>query len=117
MNRKTPKHVLELLKRHENLIQYITECIRAKTTVPVENQAPHIRDNSVEGWVGMASGCNAMLEESLSIAGCYAGFCYLAAAPIYTDGGGKYVPSTNPPSTNPNNPDFAEWRRQYFARL
>lgn len=100
-----------MLERHEALLKYITECIQTKTTVPVENQDPHIRDNSVEGWVGMANGANAMMEDVLFVFGCYAGFRYISEGPTLGVGADEYTPTTAP-----GRPYFAEWRRQYYTR-
>jgi len=111
---KTPDKILELIKRHEAHIAYVDEMIRVKTTVPVENQAEHIRSKSIDYMEGLAVGANQMLENALFEYNCYAGFCYRGVPVTHRDeGGGTYLVA---PYVGPDNPDFKEWRRQYFTR-
>lgn len=108
--KKTPKHLIELIQRHEDYVDFANERIRVKTTVPIENQAPHLHDLTVAEIVAQATGYWVAVEAALMAYGCYAGFHYVGHK--VSDGHGKahwtYV--------HPGDPEFAEWRRCYYIR-
>jgi hypothetical protein len=108
--KKTPKHLVEFIQRHEDYVDYANERIRVKTTVPVENQGDHIKRITVAEIEGQATGYWVAVEAALMAYGCYAGYSYVGRK--VSDGHGKahwtYV--------KPGDPDFAEWRRVYYVR-
>jgi hypothetical protein len=105
--KRTPNTVRLMLENHRNRLAYIDECLRVKATVPVENQAAHIRDNPVEHFVGMAWGANVTIEELLFAHKCYHGYRY--AGPIQQINGVNHYPHVST-----KHPDFREWRRLYM---
>lgn len=109
MARKTPDHLREAINRHVEYLDYITDILRVKATVPVENQAPHVREKPVEYWTGLADGANAMLENCLLLYGCYAGFGNIAPKQIVE--GRVYHRFVQH-----NDPEYAGWRRLYYTR-
>lgn len=106
--RKTPKHLVELIQRHADFVDYADERIRVKTTVPEENQADHIKGITVAEIEAQATGAWVMLENALMAYGCYAGFCYVG---LKVRENGAYVWRGVPPS----HPEFKEWRRHYYT--
>jgi len=111
MSRKTPKYILGLMEYQQGVMSHVTEILRVKNDVPIENQTSYIREKSEDYWVGLADGANAMLEEALRRANCYAGFQNQAEKPVVLESGDSFIPWTRPDS-----PDYAGWRRQYLTR-
>lgn len=108
--KKTPKHLVELIQRHADYVDFANERIRVKTTVPEENQAEHIRSITVAEIEGQATGYWVAVESALMAYGCYAGYSYVGHKQTDSDKGGVW---TYP---KPGDTDFAEWRRLYRAR-
>jgi hypothetical protein len=108
---KTPAKVLELLKAQQEMMRWIDECLRVKSTVSVENQAAHVKNRSEDYWIGRAEGHNSMLETILHQHNCYAGFNYQAATPTFGDEGAPYYQIVNT-----QHPEYAPWRVQYYER-
>jgi predicted naringenin-chalcone synthase len=109
--KKTPKHLLDLLQRHEHSVQWTNEVLAAKQ-LPLENQAELVQKHSSEYWIARQVGFNEAIEHALLSYGCYAGFAYLAARPKFIEGTTeKFVPTVGI-----DDPDFQEWRRKYFTR-
>lgn len=111
---KTPAKVRELINCHMGYVDHVDEMIRVKTTVPVENQAEHVRSKSVDFMEGMAVGFNQMLEAVLFEHNCYAGYMNVGHKQSRPDEG----PGVNywSESVEPSHPDYADWRRHYFTR-
>lgn len=103
MARKTTKAALVALERFRNQINYLEEVIRVKTTVPIENQAAHVQEKSLDYWYGRIDGAVAQVEDALFDNNCYHGF--------------HYVAKDWSTWTGPNSPEFAEYRRQYNTRI
>lgn len=113
MARKTPKHLLPLFDRHQALIEHVTEVLRVKRTVPLENQANYIKEKPEEYWIGLADGYNGLLESALHESKCYAGFCVIGATKVRVEGTeSEYYY----PSIGWDHPEYAGWRRQYYIR-
>jgi hypothetical protein len=110
-NKKTPKHLIDLLERHEHAVQWTNEVLAAKA-LPLENQAELVQQHTSEYWIARQEGFNDAVEHALMTYGCYAGFGYLAAKPQFVEGTTeKFIPTIGI-----DDPDFQEWRRRYFAR-
>lgn len=111
--RKTPKYLAALIERHADFCDHVDELIRVKTTVPVENQAQHVRDGTPELWIGRAEGYWIALETALMAYGCYAGFMHVGPkkAQLNSDNTVSYSWT----GVGPNDPEYREWRRHYFA--
>lgn len=114
---KTPKALREAIADYDRAVEYTEELIRVKTTIPVENQAQHVRDGSPEVWIARLEGQWVMLESMLHRAHCYAGFQYLGPK-VY-----QLIEGSAPPqyisvrySIGCDHPDFAPWRRTYFTK-
>lgn len=108
--KRTPKHLRELIQRHDEFINYCEERIAAKTTVPVENQAAHIRQTTVECIVGQAEGAWVMLEAALMAYGCYAGYSNFGLKQTNADG------AAHRSSVTPGHPEYRDWFRIYYTR-
>lgn len=104
--KKTPDHIVNMLQRHADNVEHHEEMIQVKLTVPIENQAQHVRQNTVEQMIGRIEGMNTMVEEALHAYGCYRGFTY-RARPKTIDG------TTVRVFVGPNHPEFKEYRRTY----
>lgn len=116
--KKTPPHIIDMLQRHLDQVEWIEEGMDVKQRVPVENQAEHIRSKSVEFMLGkieglnsMIEGLNSMIEDALHAYGCYAGYSHRAR------------PTTLPGTTEKfrewvglADPRFTEYRRVYNVR-
>lgn len=109
---KTPAKVLELMEQQQSHMRWITDLLHTKRTVPLENQADHVKENTQEYWIGIARGINMMLEVALMAHKCYAGFSYQARLPLVLANGESYIPTIGP-----NDADYASWRVKYIARL
>ena len=109
MKRKTPAKVVNLISRHLDTMDYIDECIRVKTTVPVENQGWHIQRTSVERMIGMADGANQMIEVTLFEHGCYAGYKNIGEKKTINGCSFREWAKLD-------DPNFADWRREYLTR-
>jgi hypothetical protein len=105
--KKTPAFLVELIERCRGQIEWIEEMLDTKTRVPVENQADHVRTNTVEHFMGRMIAINATLEDALHAYGCYRGFMY-TARPVTVDG--KPVREF----IGLADPRFHEQRRQYL---
>ena len=108
---KTPQRLVKMIRRHIEYLNHIDEMIRIKTTVPVENQAQHIQNGTVEFWEGCAMGAGSMLNTALNDANCYAGFMYVGEPKRAADGSRYAV------SVTAADPEFKEWRRHYFTKV
>lgn len=103
--RKTPAFMIELIKRHIDMMNYVDELI--------DGQYSHLnsmKDKPKEYFIGLADGANAMLESALHSYGCYAGFQNVGKK-AYSESGAAYNPWTKP-----GNGDYQGWRRQYLTR-
>jgi predicted naringenin-chalcone synthase len=111
--KRTPKHLKKLVEYAENHAMHVTEMIRVKLKIPVENQAEHVREASIEALIARQQGFNSAVEAVLMEYGCYAGFSYLAATPQWIAGteDGSFVPSVGP-----DHAEYAEWRRRYYTQ-
>lgn len=107
---KTTKACRELMENQQDMIVYVTEILRVKRTVPLENQANHVKSKSEEYWIGLADGVNAMLENALFAAKCYAGFSYMGIPKQMPDG------SISTEMVGPDHPEYAGWRRMYYTK-
>lgn len=114
MPRKTPKLLLYAIENHNCAVELVEDLIRAKTTRPVDMQAPHVRAGTPELWIARLEGQAIMLESLLHHAGCYAGFAYLSEPEPCGEGPGgtTYVRV----HIGPTHPQYADWRRRYFTR-
>jgi hypothetical protein len=106
--KKTPAYLVSAIGQYGIACRWVAEKIRVKHTVPVENQASHIRDGFPALWVARLEGQQVMLEAMLHHAKCYAGF-------YYTDPN-AFEPGQSPEQIGMDNPAFAEWSRQYIIR-
>lgn len=111
MARKTPAKIIALIKRHDAQMEYITEILRVKRTVPVENQAAHVRYGE-DYWKGLAHGYSGMLENALHEHGCYAGFCYVGSNRMRAEDAGESWPNR----VGIDDPDYESWRVSYQVR-
>ena len=107
--KNTPKHLVELIERHANYVDHVEERIRVKATVPVENQADHIRNGNPDLWIGRAEGFWVALEAALMAYGCYAGYMNVGFKKRHADG------STSRESVGPDHPEYRDWARVYFT--
>jgi hypothetical protein len=107
--KKTPPHIVALIERHIDTMNWIDEVLRVKTTVPPEQQADHVRNKGMEYWEGVADGTNNTLENAMHTYGCYAGFQHV---------GPRVENCANPfnPIVGPDHPDYKGWRRHYIVR-
>lgn len=118
-NKKTSATIKKVLAQHRDRMIWIDEILRIKATVPVENQAEHVRNHSVEYYEGMAWGANSVIEEILMAYSCYAGFqnCgpIIVAPP---KGDGPYLSEKIHyfPIVSHKHPDYKAWRRVYLER-
>lgn len=110
--KKTPKHLQALVNQAAAYAEHITEMIRVKTTVPLENQADHVRERTVEQMIGRAEGFNSAVESVLMEYGCYAGFHNVAATKVKIEG----TDQAWYPPIGPDHPEYADWRRRYYTR-
>lgn len=108
---KTPAKLLEVIKRHECAMAHISELLRVKRTVPIDNQAPHVRTSSEDYLRGLAHGNSAMLENMLFESNCYAGFSYIAETPVSFEGCPPFIPTIGP-----DHPEYTSWRVRYHSR-
>ena len=108
---KTPQRLVKMISRHIEYLDHVDEMIRVKTTVPVENQAWHIQNSTVEFLEGCAMGACMMLDHALADSNCYAGFMYVGPSKRSADG------SAYAESVTATNPEFKEWRRHYFTKV
>ncbi len=121
MARKTPKAVLELIRRHSDRQDWIQEQIdvRNNPNIPRENII-YMPEQGVSYFEGLAAGHNQMLEESLHIHNCYHGYNIV----------GRWENIPNPDvGTQPDKPlirrrdiggqvkpeQKADWRRMYYV--
>lgn len=112
--RKTPDHLLKMIEWQTNFMNHTDEQIRVKLEVPVENQADHIREKTVEQMIGRAEGVNTLLEHALMDWGCWAGFQYVGKPKrVYNEDSSFTVQHTVVGHTHP---EYAEWRRIYYTR-
>ncbi len=98
MANKTPQFVKAMHKQYGESRTYVDECLLAKQSA-AENQPDHVRNLSEEHWVGVIAGMTYMLEFVLFEYDCYNGF--------------KYV-NANGVQVGLDDPDFRDWRREYF---
>ena len=108
---KTPTRIRELLLRQSEQMDHISEILRVKRTVPVENQAPHVRNKSEDYWIGVAHGYNNMVEQVLFEHKCYAGFHTRAEKPVTLSTGESYYPWISS-----DQPGYEDWRVQYHTK-
>lgn len=111
---KTPARLVEMIRWHNENIDWISEVLHVKACAALENQAMHVRDNSVEHWEGRAIGMSAMLEAALFAANCHAGFIYVGTKQLHTLADGTSARLVV--QVGLDNPDFREWRRHYCVR-
>lgn len=107
---KTPAKVKAIMDFHVQQIEWITETLRVKRTVPIENQADHVK-KSEDYWLGLAHGYNAMLESVLHEHNCYVGFVYVGATAVGFDGCEPFIPMVGV-----DHPEYASWRVRYLER-
>lgn len=121
MARKTPKHVIELIRRHSDRQDWIQEQIdvRNNPNIPPENIV-FKPEQGVAYFEGLADGHNQMIEEVLHINNCYHGY--------NTVGRWEYIPNPDV-GTQPDKPlikrrdiggqvkpeQKADWRRMYYV--
>jgi hypothetical protein len=110
----TPARLQSLIRQHTMNIENISDILRTKAHVALENQADFVKEHGAEYFEGQAAGMNAMLESALMEAHCYAGFHYFGEKKIHRDGEGNV--STSYESVGPDHPQFREWRRFYYTR-
>lgn len=104
--RKTPKALAAVvITRHRLQIEHTEELLRVKRTVPVENQADHVKRLTEEQIVARMEGYNTCLEDAMHESNCYAGFHNYG--PKQADGARYQVP--------PGSEDFLDWRRIYYT--
>ncbi len=108
---KTPAKIANLITRHQDRIEWIADILRVKRTLPLENQADHVRDNSEDYWIGMAVGANATLEEALHEHKCYAGFMHVGEPKRNASGVTSWT------GVKEGDPEYADWRRHYFTKV
>ncbi len=124
--RKTPAPLAEVLMvRHEELLTHLEEKLRVKRTVPVENQADHIRDATEAEMIARMDGYNACLEDVMAAFKCYAGYSYAGPTRIDPATGwksrslfdsGEAAEADQFYKTDITKaPRFAEWRRMYYT--
>lgn len=99
------------MTRQQATMRHVDEVLRVKRTVPPESQVNYIKEKSEEYWVGLADGVNAVMEEALHRANCYAGFQYQSDKPVELPSGDNFYPPTSH-----TRPDYVGWRRVYYAR-
>ena len=109
--RKTPPLILDMMKRQQVLMRHVDEVLRVKRTVPLENQMTHVREKSEDYWIGLADGHNTMLENMMLEYNCYAGFQNQGCTPVVLESGDSFYPWVDR-----DDPEYAGWRRVYFAR-
>lgn len=81
---KTPPALARvIMERHAAVIDHLDEMLHIKRTLPVDQQAPHIRDRTEAEMVAYVDGFNACLEAAMHEFNCYAGFSY--AGPVRID--------------------------------
>lgn len=99
MARKTTKLAKVAINRWNEQRHHFIEVLRVKNMVAVENQAPHIRDNSVDYWMGRIEQAIASVEDILFDHNCYHGF--------------HYVDDTGNRLGVGGDAGFVEWLREY----
>lgn len=120
MARKTPKNVIELIRRHSERQDWIQEQIdvRNNPNIPPEN-ITFKPEQGVSYFEGLADGHNQMLEEVLHVHNCYHGY--------NTVGRWENIPNQDP-ATQAAQPFIkrrdiggqvkpeqkADWRRMYY---
>jgi hypothetical protein len=114
--RRTPHELAEvIMHRHAEVIAHAEEKIRVKRTVPLENQAEHVRNASEEEIVAFVEGYSACLETVMHAFNCYAGFHHYGpqkpAEPIPVTGSPIMVRR----QTTQGQPDYQPWRRLYYT--
>jgi hypothetical protein len=107
--KKTPAFIIDLITRHMDHVEWLEEAMGVKLRVPVENQAQHIQERSVDNLLGKIDGMIACLEDALHAYGCYAGFRYVARS-AHLEGTQFWEP------VGLVDPRFKEYRRQYLVR-
>lgn len=105
--KRTPPFIVELIERCRVMIEHYEELLDTKARVPVENQADHVRTNTVEHFEGRMIATNATLEDALHACGCYRGFVYVSR-PVMVAG----EPMRE--FIGPTDPRFHEQRRHYL---
>lgn len=106
--KKTPPFLIELIRRHEELVEWIEQCMHTKTTTPIECQANVIQEQTTDHMLGRINGAIATLEDALHAYGCYRGFRYVAR-PVMVDG----QPMRE--FVGLDDPRFKEYRRRYMV--
>jgi hypothetical protein len=106
---KTPARIVELMIQQQEMMRHVTEVLRIKRDFP-DYQSNVIRDKSTDYYIGLADGCNAMLENALMAHKCYAGFQHQRATPTKIGEESFYE------SCGLDHPEFAEWRRSYYTK-
>lgn len=102
---KTTKIMRLAIEQYAEALAHTEELIRVKATVPVENQADHVRNGTPELWIARLEGQSVMLEHLLHRSNCYHGFFYVTERKRQDET--RYAIGTD-------HPDFAEWRRDYI---
>jgi len=108
-NKKTPKHLIDLIQRHLNQSSFTDEVLRAKK-LPLENQADMVKMNSEDWWIGRQVGLNQMLDDALCAYGCYNGFRYIAETVTTIESKRMRLP------IGPDHPEYKEWRVEYYVK-
>ena len=108
MARKTSAHALSLLQKYEDRMKNLEEILRIKSTVPEENQAPHVRDNSFDYYYGLIQGVVSMMDTILHEFNCYHGFYYV--------GPDRQLLEHVPGQSITENPEYRKWRVSYSIR-
>lgn len=112
---KTPKLLVESIAEYDRAVEHTEEMIHVKETLPLENQAPHIRAGSPEIWIARLEGQWVMLESLLHRAHCYAGFMYVSkpVRQLQADDG---TVSTARYGVGPDHAEYRDWARTYFTK-
>lgn len=111
---KTPARIKALMAQQQVMMRHVDEILRVKK-LPLENQAPHVREKSTDYYIGLADGCNAMLENALFTHNCYAGFAYQVEKVTWIKVDGE--PDCQYHETcGTDHPEYAGWRRKYYER-
>lgn len=116
--RKTPEYIVQLFVRQQQRLDWVDEVLRVKRTVPPDSQADHIKAHPESYWIDMMVGYNCAIEDVMHEYGCYHGFGYVGLRGKVQQGESLFGsdPETARPRVGVNHPDFAEWRRFYFAK-
>lgn len=109
MARKTTKIALDAIIRFEEAIAHFEEVLRVKQ-LPLENQARHIREKSIEFYEGWLSGVQMMTEFILHEQRCYHGFGYVDSNLKSLDWQGVYEHITQ-------HPEYRKYRVHYYRHF